>query len=213
MQGISLQNQRAIRGLVNRVLGLERKSPSLVVNFAGCYSGDGVSMVLSSLSQYLISFPVPQRCLFVDINGSHPGLHENLGISAGPGLLNVLSGRISLEKAVHSCDGGNVSLLQFGEIEQGLGHCGSDTLAPVFERIRTQYPLVFIDSSTILNEPEAISGIRIADYTFLVITSGKVPAKAGIRTKQLIEANDGKIAGVILNKVKYEIPQWLYRFI
>jgi len=107
----------------------------------------------------------------------------------------------------------NVSLLQFGEIEQGLGHCGSDTLAPVFERIRTQYPLVFIDSSTILNEPEAISGIRIADYTFLVITSGKVPAKAGIRTKQLIEANDGKIAGVILNKVKYEIPQWLYRFI
>ncbi len=213
MRKNSLPNQKATSDLVNRILRLEKKADSLVIDFAGCYPGDGVSSVLTYLAQYLIALPLPQKSLFVDMNGAHSVLHEKLGVEKGDGLLNVMSGQVSLEKAVRPLPNSNVSLLQFGETQKEIGHFCAESLWPIFDRIKAQYPLVFIDSPMILNAPESLSGARIADYTFLVIASGRVPAKAANRSKQLIEANDGKLAGIILNRAKYEIPQWLYRFI
>jgi Mrp family chromosome partitioning ATPase len=54
---------------------------------------------------------------------------------------------------------------------------------------------------------------RKADGVILVVDAGRTKRRAGLWAKQQIDDAGGKILGVVLNKRKFYIPNWLYRYI
>ena len=49
------------------------------------------------------------------------------------------------------------------------------------------------------------------DGVVLVIEAGKTREQVAVRAKKELEEAGGKVLGVVLNKRKYHIPEWIYK--
>lgn len=206
-------NKKHIGAILNQLIKQLQDKGSLTVNFMGCRPGQGVTTVVAGIAQYLMKYPITHKSIFIDLNNTHPDLHAKMGIPSSPGLVNVLLGEVALEDAIIKKNNGLVSFLPFGHSRGQEHHFHFEQINEVFNQLKKEYALLCIDSPAQLDTSDAIMGARIADLTYFVIASGTLPAKAALYSKREIEAHDGKPAGVILNKIRHDIPDWLYRLI
>jgi protein-tyrosine kinase len=77
--------------------------------------------------------------------------------------------------------------------------------------VRQRFQYVVIDAPPLQGFPESLVLSRKADGVILVVESEKTRKRTALWAKQQIEAVGGKLLGVVLNKRKYYIPDWLYR--
>jgi Mrp family chromosome partitioning ATPase len=49
------------------------------------------------------------------------------------------------------------------------------------------------------------------DGVIMVVESGKTREQVAVRAKKELEEAGGKVLGVVLNKRKFHIPEWIYR--
>lgn len=79
--------------------------------------------------------------------------------------------------------------------------------------VRERFDHVIIDAPPLQGIPESIVLSKKADGVIMVVDAGSTRRRAGLWAKQQVEEAGGKILGVVLNKRKFYIPNWLYRFI
>lgn len=78
---------------------------------------------------------------------------------------------------------------------------------------RSAFDHVVIDGPPLHGSPEALVLARKADETVLVIDAGATRRQSALWAKQQIENAGGRLVGVVLNKRRFYIPGWLYRWI
>ncbi len=79
--------------------------------------------------------------------------------------------------------------------------------------VRERFDHVIIDAPPLQGIPESIVLSKKADGVVLVVDAGSTRRRAGLWAKQQIEEAGGRILGVVLNKRRFYIPNWLYRYI
>jgi hypothetical protein len=82
---------------------------------------------------------------------------------------------------------------------------------PVWERLRTRYDLLLIDSLPAQASPEGFAVCTQVDGVVLVIEAEKTRWPVAEHVKQAIERSGGRVLGIVLNKRRYYIPQFIYR--
>jgi tyrosine-protein kinase Etk/Wzc len=144
--------------------------------------------------------------LLVDAETRRGNMHSLFGIEAKPGFFDLLYGQATAGECIHrvTLEGsGHLDVLPSGGMPS---HTAADLLvasrlAPFFERLRTQYDYVLVDTPPLnLFTDAALIGAH-ADATLLVARADRTERQAlrfAVLQLQHVQAN---LAGAILNGV------------
>jgi capsular exopolysaccharide synthesis family protein len=78
---------------------------------------------------------------------------------------------------------------------------------------KQQYDYVVIDGPPLDEAPESIALCSNMDGVMLVLDAGHTHRRIALRAKSRIEQAGGTILGVVLNRRRFYIPNWLYKLI
>jgi protein-tyrosine kinase len=187
-----------------------------VVLFVGATIGSGATTTASNYAAMLAQDP-QTKVLLIDANLRAKktfgrGRHRDLEKESNVNLAGLLAAESS---TVYPVPGpGNLYVLPSGtQCATPLTLFQSDSFDQFLQTVRKRFDHVIIDAPPLTGFPESIVLSRKADGVILVVDSGRTRRRAGLWAKQQIEDAGGKILGVVLNKRKFYIPNWLYRHI
>lgn len=194
----------AYRALRTNLSYVSPGKPPRVIVVTSALSGDGKTTSASNLAVTLAQ--QNKRVLLIDAETRRGNMHTLFGIPANPGFFDLLYGQATAGECIRrvTLDGsGHLDVLPSGGMPS---HNAADLLvasrlAPFFERLRTQYDYVLIDTPPLnLFTDAALIGAH-ADATLLVARADRTERQAlkfAVLQLQHVQAN---LAGAILNGV------------
>jgi capsular exopolysaccharide synthesis family protein len=144
-----------------------------------------------------------QRVVIVDADARRPIIHSAFKVPQQPGLLDVLTGRVKLDEALHRNDEAGPAVLSSGtSIANIPGLLGSRRMETLLKLLRDQFDLVIIDSPPVLAAADARILAQKADATVLVVQWAKTPRQAvRLAVRQLRSTGGARLAGALLTQV------------
>jgi capsular exopolysaccharide synthesis family protein len=194
----------AYRALRTNLSYVSPVKPPRVIVVTSALSGDGKTTSASNLAVTLAQ--QSKRVLLVDAETRRGNLHSLFGIQATPGFFDLLYGHATPGECIRrvTLEGsGHLDVLPSGGMPN---HNAADLLvasrlSPFFERLRSQYDYVLIDTPPLnLFTDAALIGAH-ADATLLVARADRTERQAlkfAVLQLQHVQAN---LAGAILNGV------------
>jgi capsular exopolysaccharide synthesis family protein len=149
------------------------------------------------------------RVLLVDVNLRKPGIHKFFENYKTHGLFDLfLQQRMRIDH--HAERNLYVVTCNQNLTDEIDGFFGSDRFEEFLEKMRKRFDYVILDGPPVTSSPESrIIGTKV-DGVILMLESGKTRRQVALKAKKEIEEAGGKLLGVVLNKRKYYIPQWVY---
>jgi tyrosine-protein kinase Etk/Wzc len=200
-QTMAAEAYRALRTNLSYVSPVK---PPRVIVVTSALSGDGKTTSASNLAVTLAQ--QSKRVLLVDAETRRGNLHSLFGIEATPGFFDLLYGQATPGECIRrvTLEGsGHLDVLPSGGMPN---HNAADLLvasrlSPFFERLRSQYDYILIDTPPLnLFTDAALIGAH-ADATLLVARADRTERQAlkfAVLQLQHVQAN---LAGAILNGV------------
>ncbi|MFL5617292.1 MAG: polysaccharide biosynthesis tyrosine autokinase, partial [Gemmatimonadaceae bacterium] len=200
-QTMAAEAYRALRTNLSYVSPVK---PPRVIVVTSALSGDGKTTSASNLAVTLAQ--QNKRVLLIDAETRRGNMHTLFGIEATPGFFDLLYGQATPGECIRrvTLEGsGHLDVLPSGGMPS---HNAADLLvasrlSPFFERLRTQYDYVLIDTPPLnLFTDAALIGAH-ADATLLVARADRTERQAlkfAVLQLQHVQAN---LAGAILNGV------------
>ena len=194
----------AYRALRTNLSYVNPSKPPRVIVVTSALSGDGKTTSASNLAVTLAQ--QNKRVLLIDAETRRGNLHTLFGIKATPGFFDLVYGRATPTECIHHVElegAGHLDVLPSGGVPS---HNAADLLvasrlAPFFEKLRTQYDYVLLDTPPLnLFTDAALIGAH-ADATLLVARADRTERQAlrfAVLQLQHVQAN---LAGAILNSV------------
>ncbi len=88
-----------------------------------------------------------------------------------------------------------------------------DTLGELLHDLRETYDLVVIPSPAVATDVLSLSLSRLADASILVIQAERTRLPVVRRTLEILEASGGRVIGTVMNRRRFYIPRWIYRWL
>lgn len=139
-----------------------------------------------------------RRVLVIDADLRQPHVHDCLGLPAGPGLVDVLTGAATLEDALVEIPEYHLTILRAGRsCERPAEMLGSAPMRRLVEQFRTQFDRIVIDSSpTMVADPVAVAAL--VDRLLLVVRAGQTTKPAISRAINVLGPT--KLLGLVFNE-------------
>ncbi|WP_455389533.1 CpsD/CapB family tyrosine-protein kinase, partial [Petrachloros mirabilis] len=153
------------------------------------------------------------RVLVIDANLRTPGLHAAFKIDPTPGLSDLLTSNGRGARPV-KVGPGNLHVIPCGRPYAELHSLfESHRFEEFLRRMRERHDYVIFDGPPVHGSSECRVLCAKVDGVVLVIESGKTRRQVAISAKkQLVEAG-GRVLGVVLNKRRFYIPEFIYRWL
>lgn len=185
---------------------------SKVFNFVSSREGEGVSTIVSNLVNYMLHRKHGNNILLIDANLDHSVLHAGFNHTQEMGLVEMSHKTGSYSEAIREIKPNDFYLLpSAGPRHNLLTGVEQNIFHDVISDIKSDYDFIFIDSPPLLTSADALSIAVSSDVTFLITDAHRTRAEVAKKAKQFLQENGCTIGGVILNRVKHPIPEWLYR--
>jgi Mrp family chromosome partitioning ATPase len=110
--------------------------------------------------------------VLVDANIGQPLLADKLGLPPGPGLREVLAGRVSLQRAVQETGIEDLHVLTAGKtVEEGTGLLAGEAMRSILRHLRLRYDWVLLAAPHWDGRPDLVALGGACDATYLVVTA------------------------------------------
>lgn len=163
-------------------------------------AGEGKTTTLSNLA-YVFS-QAGYSTLMVDADLRRPRLARYAEMKSDVGLSSYLSGTKELKDVVFQTGHENLYMLPSGPIPADpSGLIGSHRMQKLISEVSRRFDIVLIDSPPVLGVSDASLLVSRADATLLVLQPRKMPIKALLRAKSLVQNAGGQIMGLVMNNV------------
>jgi len=210
---LDLQDLKGLGILEKRMDYFKQKRQAKVFQFVASRRGEGVSTILTNLSEFIIKKIRDKNILLIDANFSNPVLHTFFGIPLEPGLFDLLSGEATENEVIKNAQDGRLSVVTSGNPrEKAVGGLLEENLSKILDKAKEHFGYILIDSPPLLESPDALYLATASDITFLVIQAMRTRKEVAEKSKALLMDNECEIGGVLMNRVIQVIPEWLYRF-
>ncbi|MFZ4856978.1 MAG: GumC family protein [Desulfuromonadaceae bacterium] len=188
----------AFRGLRTAIHFSSLKRDTKVVMITSSFPGEGKSTIAANLA--LTFAQAGNRVILVDCDLRRPSMNTIFEQPRSPGITEVLAGDCPLAEALHITDIENISLLTAGTIPPNPSEllC-SDSMRDLLAGLRASYDIVIIDAPPVIPVTDAPLLTAFTDMVVVVIESGRIPAKAAQRMKELLLSVQAPVAGFIIN--------------
>jgi len=190
------------------------ESAMKVVLFVGASAGSGTSTAAANFAATLAQ-ELDSQILLIDANlRSRKGsdlLRADLE-QVGPGLGPVRMSAASPPLAYSVSGQPNLHVLSIcSKYSTPFALFESEAFDGFLRSARGRFKYVVVDAPPLQGNPVSLVLSRKADGVILVIESEKTRKRSALWAKQQIEGVGGKLLGVVLNKRKHYIPDWLYK--
>jgi protein-tyrosine kinase len=197
------------RGLVGQIeIALPRQA-SRVLLFTSSIAGEGTTEVIMGLGLTLAG-AIGRPTALVDCNVQTPDIHRRFGVE-DVGLDEYLKGQIDLDRALLNTLVPNLYVMPLGAGLTSLGAISKDQFAEFINMMRGRFEYVLLDSAAVGLNPETTILCDKVDAVVMVVKYGSTRREVVRKTKEMIERSGGRVLGIVLNKRKFPIPQFLYR--
>jgi protein-tyrosine kinase len=182
-----------------------------LIQFMGCRRGEGVSTIVREFAK-VAAERHGKSVLVLDSAYQDPAQRINFNVTCEYGWLDLIEKGELIDKAFFRFGDSN---LYFAPISVQASLIPpikdiSETIM-VWKKLKERFDLILIDASSDANTFESIACSRNVDGVVLVLEAGKTTRKAAQSVKKKILANGGQILGVVLNRRRYYIPEFLYK--
>jgi Mrp family chromosome partitioning ATPase len=206
-------------GELLRELGILRNSiearlePSAtrVLVFTSAMRGEGVSTLAVAYAR-LLALHGDARVLLVELNARNPSFASRFGLSRSEGLTHYFESGHRLDALAQRPARESFDVLHVGRSDPALLQINLERLMPrLFEEARRSYDAVIVDAPPIVTCPETPPLAPLVDGVVLVVHCRRTKRETVKRSVAQVEQFKGRVVGVVLNRKRYYIPEFIYR--
>lgn len=204
-------NLECYQSLKTNLLGRYPNGAIKAILFAGTTHGDGASTTAINFATTMAR-DCQLKVLLVDFNFRTPSLHEVFKIDYPFGLTEVLKDGTEMMSKIMRVGPGNLYVLPCGRhrsMPASLFESGQ--FDAFLKNAREQFEYVIMDAPPVPRFSESRIICAKVDGVVLVVGSGKTRRQVALQAKKEIEDAGGKVLGVVLNRRKHHIPEWIYK--
>jgi Mrp family chromosome partitioning ATPase len=151
------------------------------------------------------------RILVVDADRDSSALHEQFGVSARPGLTEVLDGCLSIEDAVVPV-GPRLSVLTFGLVTHSGASCLlPDPVADLMSELRSRFDYILINGTPLAQGSDSEVLGKSTDGVLLVVAAHATRRAVVRQLKARLETAGVRLLGAVLTERTFPIPDAIYR--
>jgi len=181
-----------------------------VIGVTSCSHSEGVSTVAANLASSLSQMG-NGGVLLVDANSHDPAIHRIFQTRLSPGLLDVLTTTPGDgdDPVIHHA--ANLSILTAGNANGSGVKLGASERLPHFLRTSTSdYRFVVIDMPALDDEGSTLRWVSACDGVVLVVETERLRWEAIAKARQQLQQWHVNVLGVLLNKRRFPVPNWIY---
>ena len=177
------------------------------------HSEEGVSTV-TALVAGMLAAQGDGRILIVDANIGHPGQHTKFDKKLSPGLANALSEDLAYASIIQHIQTCNIDLLAAGEGAVNPGRIADlQSIADLLPMLKREYSIVIFDVPALQDDKGGTQIARIMDGVILVVEAENTRWEVAQHAKERLLEAGANILGVVLNKRRFYIPDWLHKML
>lgn len=175
--------------------------------------GEGKSIVSSNLAASQAQSG--NNVLLIDCDLRKPVTHKIFDFDNSIGLTSVLTGQVSLEKAVQATNNKGLKVLTSGPIPPNPAEMlQAKAMQSLLNKATGMFDQVIIDAPPVLPVADSIILAPKTDGIVIVVAASQVPKDIVLRARDLLKNTNTKILGIVLNRVKFDTEgeQYYYNY-
>lgn len=201
-----------MRGLAQRLMLVQESHANRVFAFIAANSGEGTSTVAHGFARALTA-EGQYKALILDAGPLSAERFMAHGIDPGLGIVDVLALGFPHAKAAHSI-GHNIELARLVGREENRGLTGKLIQdASFWQALRMLFGVVIIDAPAWTSSYDGIALAAKADATVMVVEAEKTRRQVAEKLRDTLRESGAKLAGVVMNKRRFYIPEQIYRML
>jgi protein-tyrosine kinase len=200
------------RTLRARLYQLREKVPIKTIMVASALPNEGKTFVSSNLA-YVLVRQHGRRVLIIDGDVRKPHMHESLGTSNQPGLIDYLAGAADEAAIMQRGPLENLFLIPGGaSVSNPSELISNGRMQVLLDKLGRLFDWIIIDSPPVVPISDGSMMARLADGVLLVIRAGSTAVEVALRAKE--ELKGGRLLGVVLNRsgLKPTYSSYYYRY-
>ena len=179
--------------------------------FNGILHGGGCTTTAVNFAIALARDP-ELRVLLVDVNLRTPKLHEIFKIDHALGLTDLSANSDTMTSMIKKVGPENLSVLTCGgNYSLPVGLFESAQFDQLLKTASEGFDYVILDAPPMPKFSECRVLCTKVDGVILVLQAGKTRRQVALKAKKALEEAGAKVLGVVLNRRKHYIPEWVYR--
>lgn len=197
-----------MRNLVESQLP-SRKSRSLLLTSAT--PEEGVSTITANFARALAEDPLIS-VLVADTYPENAVQHSLFNLENRIGFVEFARGDAKLEEIIQSTERANLCVVTSGVATGGMFQlAGTERVAAFVKSLQPRFNYLLFDAPPVLLYPEtSILGSHV-DGVLLVVRALTTRREAIARARDTLVKSGCNVIGVVLNRYKYSIPEFVYR--
>lgn len=154
------------------------------------------------------------RVLLIDCNFRSHGCRELSHLRSGHGLAEAVSGDQPLEQCHQSLISERVRYMPPGDIGGGIhGFFDSDDFPAFLDTISSDFTHILLDAPAVLNYAETTLMARRGFPVIFVTDARKTRSQTVREARERILDAGGEVAGIILNRRPFYLPNFVYQML
>ncbi len=196
--------------LMNNILSLYSGESGKSFMITSSVSREGCSTVASNLAS-IFAKNGSLKILLIDCNLRNPSLHRYFELENDKGLSDLLLGRANIDDVIKETKLQNLSVITVGNGKGGQTEFLENAkLEEKLGSIKEKADYLIFDSPPVNAYPGTHVLSSQMDGVILVVQAGRIRWEIAQKTKEQLELAHANILGVVLNRKKYVIPEFLY---
>lgn len=197
--------------LRNSIETLMQRKARRSLLFTSSSHGEGTTTLALSYAR-LLALNSPGRVLVVEMNARTPAMFWRMGMTGAEGVSHYFAGGRSLETIAQPVEGGGFDAVHVGERDPAqLQLLMEEHFPKLISEAQHKYETVIIDAPPIVGSPEAPPMTAFVDGVVLVVQCERTKREIVQRSIDLVNQMGGRTLGVVLNRKKYYIPDFIYK--
>lgn len=196
----------------NTVLRALPGKPNKTLLFASATEGEGASSVLTNFAITLAA--EGDKVLLIDANLRNPVLHDLLSLDPKNGLAELILEARPLHEVIKPTKLTNLSVITAGVLHANPFRLfESNILDDLIGRMKHQAEWILFDTPPIISSDDSIMLASKMDGVIMVLQAEKSRWEVARSARERIEAGQGDILGIVLNRRRMYIPNWAYKML
>ncbi len=206
---IKIENSASI-SLYQNIAMLLPNMTSRVVQFQAAQIGEGTSTLVRELAK-AAAFKLNKTVLLLDLNQKRPNQCSYFNMSSELSWKDIPDGSRAVKETCARVKNTSLYVTQLPTNMTPSSIIGELPQIETFiERLKKEFDLILIDSPSAISCAECLMLTPKVDGVVLVVEAEKTRWQTVDKIKTSIQAYEGKILGVVLNKRRYPIPNFIY---
>ncbi|KRF43256.1 cell shape-determining protein [Terrabacter sp. Soil811] len=195
------QRAEAFRSLRTNLQFIDVANPPKSIVVTSSLPGEGKSTTTANLALSLAETGL--KVVVIEGDLRRPRLLDYLGFEGSVGLTDVLVGRVEVDDVLQPFGRTGLRLLGAGPIPPNPSELlGSANMEQLIEDLTERFDYVLIDAPPLLPVTDAAVLSTIVDSALVVVGAGVAQREHVRRALDSLEAVNGSVLGLILNRVK-----------